>query len=80
MSFPQQVSRVPTSIGIIWHVIKDDPDNPDGIRYIYQVRDQNGDVMKIEQGDEQPHLTQAQIDGLLAFAAAQRGKAEDTLP
>ena len=80
MAFPGQAARTPTSIGKIWHIICDNPDTADTIRYVYQVLDQNGAVMRTETGDELPHIGAPHTGNLVAFAAAQRAKAEGTLP
>ena len=82
MTFEPAQPEIPAAIGDMEHVITeyvglDDEGNPrvPTITYSVQVLDQSGNVMQVLTGDEQPHLTQAQIDGLLAFIAAQRAKA-----
>jgi len=80
MAFPGQTTRVPTSIGKTWHIICDNPSDPDTIRYVFQVLDQNGDIMRTESGNELPHIDAPHIGNLASFAAAQRAKAEGTLP
>lgn len=80
MSFPTQTSRVPTSIGKIWHIICDNPSSPETIRYVFQVLDQDGAVMRTECGDELPHLSAAQKQSLQVIVNEQKVKAEGTLP
>lgn len=84
MAFPSQVVRIPTEIGDIWHIVKDAASGPDSVQYVYQVLDQFGVVMRIEDGDELPHISNGplvfDLDNLIAFAARQRAKAEATLP
>ena len=75
MTFEPAQPETPTAIGDISHVITDYADGSKTMSYSIQILDQNGAVMDVKAGDEQPHLTQAQIDGLLAFAASQRAKA-----
>jgi len=81
MAFPGQTTRVPTSIGKIWHIICDNPaPTADTIRYVFQVLDQYGAVMRTETGDELPHIDAPHTSNLVAFATAQRAKAVATLP
>jgi len=76
MAFDPAQPETLTAIGDIEPVITDHADGSKTMHYSIQVLDQNGSVTRVLTGDEQPHLSQAQIDGLLAFAAGQRGKAE----
>ena len=80
MAFEPVQTQIPTSLGDIEHIITDYVDDVPTMTYSIQVLDQDGFVMRVLTGDEVPHLTQAQIDGLLAFAAVQRGKAESCIP
>jgi len=75
MTFEPAVSETPTAIGDISHVITDYVDGQPTVHYSIQVLDQNGRVMEVRTGDEVPHMGQVQIDGQLAFIAAQRAKA-----
>ena len=79
-NFPASETRIPTSIGQIIHTLIDNASSPDAMRYMYQVLDQNGEVMYARFGDEAPHLTPAQISGIQTLLAAQRALAEGTLP
>ena len=78
--FEIAVTRIPTSIGRIWHVIRDNPDTADEIRYVYEILDQNGQVMEMRRGDEMDYINTADKQALQAFANTQRGKAENTIP
>jgi len=80
MAFPSQLASTPTSIGKIWHVICDNPSEADTIRYIFQVLDQDGVVMRTVPGNELPQIDAPHTANLVAFVAAQRVKAEATLP
>lgn len=80
MAFPNQLARTPTSIGKKWSILLDDPDGPSTVRYIFQVLDQFGIIMDVKVGDELPHIDAPHTANLVAFAAAQRAKAEATLP
>lgn len=80
MAFPNQEVRTPTSIGTIWHILKDTVGGPDTVRYVFQVLDQNGVVMRTECGDELPHIGAPHGSNLVSFVAAQRAKADGTLP
>ena len=80
MAFPGAAVRTPTSIGRIFHVLTDNPAGENTVRYVYEVLDQNGDVMERKQGDEAPHMTAGQISAVETFLSAQRSKAEATLP
>lgn len=81
MAFTQEATRTPQAIADI-EVRLFDPD-PTGsgqpsAQYNVQVRLSDGSV-RVRSGDLQPHLTQAQINGLLAFMAAMRVKANDEI-
>jgi len=75
MSFEPAQSEIPTAIGCIEHRITDYEGKTPTVHFSIQVLDQNGNVMRVLTGDEVPHMSQAQIDGQLAFVAAQRAKA-----
>jgi len=78
--FSSAVTRVPTSIGRIWHIIQDNPSTADSVRYVYEILDQNGDVMETRRGDEMDYISSADKSNLQAFANNQRNKANTTLP
>ena len=80
MAFPPQEIRTPTSIGKVWHILLDDPGGPNTVRYVFEVLDQNGDLMRTMSGDEIPHIDAGDVTNLQAFVAVQRAKAEATLP
>lgn len=69
MPFSQTPTKMPTSIGEITIVLKD-PDGTNANRAIdgdVRVLDQNNKILRIWEGDLQPYLTQAQINGLITF-------------
>jgi hypothetical protein len=76
MAFELQSVRTPTSIGTLQVVLVDDG-TPMGKRAEFQfdVLDQNGAVIRRLNGDLVPHITQGQIDALLAFMAGLRTQA-----
>jgi hypothetical protein len=78
--FSSAVTRVPTSIGRIWHIIQDNPSTADSVRYVYEILDQNGDVMETRRGDEMDYISSADKTNLQAFVNNQRTKANTTLP
>ena len=83
MAFSQESNRTPTAIGTL-HIVLQDPDGVAGnrgARYVIEVEDQNGDVMRTLNGDLVPHLSQAQTDAIQNFMDAIRVKAEsEVLP
>ena len=79
-SFPASENRIATSIGTVIHTLVDNASSPNEMRYLFQVLDQNGEVMYSRFGNEVPHLTPAQIGAIQAFLTAQRALAEATLP
>lgn len=78
--FSTAITRVPTSIGRIWHIIQDNPSTSDSVRYVYEILDQNGDVMETRRGDEMNYISSADKTNLQGFANNQRTKAQNTLP
>lgn len=81
MTFPTQPIRTPVAIGDI--IVELQQPNPDGggqsrAFYTVQVIHSDGTRHTLT-GDLVPHLTQAQIDGLLAFMASMRVKAVDEI-
>ena len=81
----QPVTRTPTEIGTIEVTLfysLDPDDSPYGARYAHfelSVDDQNGETMGWRRGDLTPHLTQGQIDQLIAFMDMLRAKAESEI-
>lgn len=77
MAFEEQSSRVPTSIGPMKIKLFDLNGQPAGMSaaYTLEVLDQNGRELKVLSGDLVPHLTPAQINGLLQFMADLRAQA-----
>ena len=79
MGFIPPEARVPTSIGDVVVVLTDG--EYQSAEYHLALLDQNG--VKIEfpgqSGDLVPHLTQGEIQALLAFMAALRERAEAAL-
>lgn len=75
MAFPQEQTRTPTSVGTIFIVLKDISGHKSA-RFVIEVEDQNGLTMRTLSGDLVPHLTQAQINGLLGLIADVRTQAE----
>ena len=80
MAFPQRAARIETSIGRILHIIEDSAGGPDTIKFMFFVHDQFGKIMDFVDGDELPHINAPHTANLVAFVAAQRAKAEATLP
>lgn len=74
MTFPLQDIFTPISIGRIDHFLDDiDGTNPNrSLKFHLEVLNQFGDAMRVMQGDEVPHLTQTQINNLIAFMGARR--------
>lgn len=79
MTFPG-FDQVPTSIGAVRIRLVDDDGVPANMRAYYDVDvlDQDGDKIMFggSQGNLVPHLTQGQVDALIAFMQAMRTKAE----
>ena len=75
MAFPVEPIRTPTSIGDFFVTLADRADTPDTVRGIIEVRDQNGDVMRVWTGDLVPHLTSQEINSLINFMATLRTRA-----
>ena len=80
MAFPSQENNMATSVGDIWHIVKDKVSGPDEIKFVFPVHNQHGVIMRIVNGDELPQLDAEQKAQLVAIFAAQRIKAEATLP
>jgi len=89
MSLPQAISRNPIAIEDIsitltdYIAVDEGPFNPaspahKGARYNVQVRYDDGEI-KVMTGNLVPHLTQAQIDGLMGFMDDLRTKAESEI-
>jgi len=83
MAFNKQGNRVPTAIGTI-HVTLQDPDGVAGnrgARYVLEVEDQEGNVMRTLNGDLVPHLSQSKISAIQNFLDDIRAKAvSEVLP
>lgn len=77
MAFPRQAARQPTAIGDVVVTLTDpDPlgEGAPNASYVVQVRHSDG-TLRLVSGDLSPHLSAAQISGLLSFMAAMRTKA-----
>ena len=79
MAFPVEPTRTPTSIGNFYVTLADYADTTDTVRGIIEVRDQNGDVMRVWTGNLVPHLTSGEINALINFMATLRQRAADQL-
>ena len=81
MAFIKEQSKVPSSIGDISVVITDleDPTENDQVHYSVQVLQTDGSIFRVATGNLVPHLTQNQINSLVAFMATLRAKAEAEL-
>lgn len=80
MAFQEEPTRTPESIGAIAVILKDKPATGEegaikSAHFDVKVVLSDGTVVT-RRGDLQPHLTPAQIDGLLAFMADLRAQAE----
>lgn len=83
MAFNPVSNQVPTSIGTITIVLRDNPEaeTQKTITYELTILDQDGTPIRDDQdsGDLVPHLTQTQIDWLLQFGNDMRALAEGQL-
>ena len=79
MEFTPEDAKVPTSIGEI-DVTLVDRGEVQSARYDIYVNDSGGETLTIKAGDLSPHLSEAQISGLIAFLADVRQKAQAFLP
>jgi len=81
MAFELQSVLTPTSIGRIDHFLDDlnGADQNRALQYNLEILDQFGDVMKMQAGNEVPHLTDQQINQLKAFMQARRVALPDDL-
>ena len=79
MAFSEEPTREPTSIGDVYVTMADYADAQDTVRAIIEVRDQNGDVMRVWSGSLVPHLTAQQISAMQSFMADLREQAADEL-
>ena len=82
MAFDPATPKVPTSIGTISVVLTDyiNEEHADSAKYEVQVRDADGAMFAFEQGNLLPHLSAAQISGLVALMADVRAKAQAFIP
>jgi len=88
MTFEKARAKIPAAIGDLSIVLIDyevAPLDEDGnpqenlrqqARFEVQVKDADGEIIRIMNGNLAPHLTQQQIDQLKAFLDAMRTKAE----
>jgi hypothetical protein len=80
MAFTQEVNRVATSIRGINVILYDAPDGQGGniqsAKITIDVLDQDGNLLNHIETNLVPHVTQAQIDGLLNFMNSIRTQAE----
>ena len=79
MAFTQEANRVPTSIGDINLALNDWESVANTARYVLEVKDQNGDVMKVIDGDLTPHLTAGEVTTIQDFLATIRARAESQI-
>jgi hypothetical protein len=87
MAFQPEPTRTPTAIGAITVFLKDSPERVEDGETVPAYKSAHFDVKVVlsdgtvvtRRGDLQPHLTQAQIDGLLAFMADLRAQAEEEI-
>ena len=82
MAFDPAAPKVPASIGDISVVLTGyiSEDETDSAKYEVQVRDADGAMFAFEQGNLLPHLSAAQISGLVALMADVRAKAQAFIP
>jgi len=81
MAFERQAAKTPAAIGGILITLKDVPATAEqpqqrGVTYQVEVLDANGQRLRLLRGNLVPHLTQAQVNGLLSFMADLRTQAE----
>ncbi len=81
MTFERAQAKIPAAIGDLSIVLIDyaDPEpnqERQQARFEVQVKDADGEIIRIMNGDLAPHLTQQQISQLKAFMDAMRAKAE----
>jgi len=80
MAFNKEEPRIPAAIGDISVVLTDYSGvDPSTARFEVQVLMQDGNIFKLIQGDLAPHLTSAQISGLMDFMDDMRAKAESEI-
>ena len=82
MAFEKEVAKVPASIGDISIVLTDyiDEETTSTAKYEVQILDADGGMFKMATGDLVPHLSAAQVNGLLALMADLRTKAQALTP
>ena len=82
MAFDPVVVAPPASIGDISVVLTDyiSEETASTAKYEVQVKDADGGMFALKQGDLVPHLTEEQVSGLLALMAIVREKAQAFIP
>lgn len=81
MAFTPEIAQIPDSIGDISITITDfiDPGTIGSVNYSVQVLQPDGSIFRVPSGNLVPHLTQSQIDALVAFMGTLRTKATNEL-
>lgn len=80
MVFTPESNKVPTSIGDISFTITDFETGSDTVDFSVQIKDADGNVMKIKTGDLVPHLSTQQGIDLRTLAIDIRVKAQALIP
>ena len=82
MAFEPETPKVPASIGDLSVVLTDyiDAETTSTASYEVQLLQGDGSIFKLASGDLVPHLSAAQISGLLALMADLRTKAQALIP
>ena len=80
MAFTTEQPKYPASIGRIVVVLVDNPGSTtDTVQYDVEILGSDGELFDKKTGDLVPHLTQGQIDALIAFMGVLRTKANNEL-
>jgi len=80
MTFNKEDSKVPAAIGDISVVLTDYSGTaPSTAHFEVRVLEADGNMFGLINGDLVPHLTPAQISGLMDFMADMRAKAESEI-
>jgi len=79
MAFTAEASRVPTSIGDINLALNDWESVANTARFVIEIKDAAGAVMKVVDGDLTPHLTAGEITTVQTFLATIRARAESQI-
>jgi len=81
MAFDPVVAKAPASIGDISVVLTDYIDEETSTaKYEVQVKDADGGMFELKQGDLVPELPQVHIDAMLALMAYVEGRSQEFLP